>query len=67
MSMKSAGEMAGVRGVAVAGGVRDVGQRDAHLALDRVGRQQRLGVHRVEVVDPVEEGRGEAAGAQGAA
>ena len=49
------GEVAGVRGVAVAGLVRDVGQRTAHLVLDGVRREERLGVHRVEVVDAVEE------------
>ena len=43
--------------MAVAGLVGDVGERAAHLALDRVGRQERLGVHRVEVVDAVEERR----------
>ena len=43
-----------------------VGQRAAHLALDRVGREQRLGVHRVHVVDAVEQRRLEAAGAEGA-
>ena len=57
MSMKTCGVVAGVRGVAVAGLVGDVGERPAHLALDRVGRQERLGVHRVEVVDAVEERR----------
>jgi hypothetical protein len=40
------------------------GQRPAHLALDGVGRQERLGVHRVEVVDAVEERGLEAARAQ---
>ena len=45
--------------------VGHVGERPAHLALDRVGGQQRLGVHRVEVVDAVQQGRLEAAGAQG--
>ena len=60
------GVVAGVRRVAVAGLVRDVGQRRAHVAVDRIGRQQRLGVHRVDVVDAVEERRLEAAGAQGA-
>ncbi len=37
--------------------VRDVGQGSTHLLLDGVGRQQRLGIHRVEIVDPVEERR----------
>ena len=57
MSMKSLGVVAGVRRVAVAGLVGDVGERPAHLALDRVGGQERLGVHRVEVVDAVQERR----------
>ena len=43
---------------------RDVGQRPAHLAIDRVGRQERLGVHRVEVVDAVQQRRFDAVGAQ---
>ena len=51
------GVVAGVRRVAVGGLVRDVGQRPAHLVLDRVGRQEGLGVHRVHVVDAVEERR----------
>ena len=55
MSMKILRVVAGVGRVAVAGLVRDVGQRPAHLALDGVGRQEGLGVHRVEVVDAVEE------------
>ena len=55
--MNSAGEVARVVRVAVAGRGGHVGQRHAHVALDRVGRQQRLGVHRVEVVDAVEERR----------
>ena len=63
-SMNMPGEMAGVAGVAVAGRVRDVGERPAHLALDGVGRQERLGVHRVEVVDAVQQRRLEAVGAQ---
>ena len=66
MSMNTPGEVAGVARVAVAGRVGDVGQRPAHLALDGVGRQERLGVHRVEVVDAVEERRLDAVGAQGA-
>ena len=52
--------------VAVAGLVGDVRERTAHLALDRVGRQERLGVHRVEVVDPVEQRRLDAVGPEGA-
>ena len=61
MSMNVCGVVPRVRGVAVAGLVRDVGERAAHLALDGVGRQERLGVHRVQVVDAVEERRLEAA------
>ena len=61
---EDAGEVAGVRGVAVAGGIGHVGERPAHLALDGVGRQERLGVHRVEVIDAVEERRLDAVGAQ---
>ena len=64
MSMNSLRVVARVRGVAVAGLVGDVGQRPAHLALDRVGRQERLGVHRVEVVDAVQQRRLDAVGAQ---
>ena len=60
------GVVAGVRRVAVAGLVGDVGQRAPHLVVDRVGRQERLGVHRVHVVDAVEERRRQAAIAQGA-
>ena len=57
-------EVSGVRGVAIAGRVGHVGERTAHLALDRIRRQQRLRVHRVQVVDAVQELRLEAAGAQ---
>ena len=46
-------EVARVRRVAVAGRIRDVRKRHAHGALDGVRRQERLGVHRIEVVDPV--------------
>ena len=59
-----AGEMAGVALVAVAGGIGHVGERAAHLAIDRVGRQERLGVHRVEIVDAVQERRLVAVGTQ---
>ena len=52
-----AGEVARVARVAVAGRVGHVRQRAAHLALDGVGRQERLGVHRVHVVDAVEQRR----------
>ncbi len=58
------GVMAGVRGVAVADLVGDVGQRLAHLGRDRVRGQERLGVHRVEVVDAVQQGRRDIVGAQ---
>ena len=58
------GVVARVRGVAVAGLVGDMGQRPAHLVLDRVGGQERLGVHRIKVVDPVQQGGGGPAGAQ---
>jgi hypothetical protein len=51
------GVMPSVRGVAVARLVRDVGQRAAHLVVDRVRRQEGLGVHRIHVVDAVEERR----------
>ena len=34
---------------------RNVRQRHAHVAFHRIGREQGLGVHGVEVVDPVEE------------
>jgi hypothetical protein len=55
VSMNDLGMVPGVGGMAVAGLVRDVGQRPAHLALDGVRGQERLGVHRVEVVDAVEQ------------
>ena len=51
------GVVSGVGGVAVALLVRDVGERTAHLGLDRVRGQQGLGIHRVEVVDAVQERR----------
>ncbi len=57
--------MAGVRRVAITGEVGDVRERHAHVALDGVGRQQRLGIHRVEIVDAIEQGRLEPAGPQG--
>jgi hypothetical protein len=60
------GKVAGVGRVAVADRVRDLEERPAHLALDGVRRQERLGVHRVVVVDAVEELGLEAARAQGA-
>jgi hypothetical protein len=50
---EDAGEMPGIRGVAVAGRVRHVRERHAHRALDCIGGQQSLGVHRVEVVDAI--------------
>ena len=46
--------------------VRDMGERGAHVAIDGVGRQERLGVHRVEVVDAIAQRGLEAPGAQGA-
>ena len=58
------GVVPGVGGVAVADLVRDVGQRTAHLGLDRVRCQERLGVHRVEVIDAVEQRRLDAVRAQ---
>ncbi len=57
-------EMAGVAGVAITGRVGDVGERPAHLAIDGVGRQQRLGVHRVHVIDAIQQRRLQAVGAQ---
>ena len=51
------GVVAGVRRVAVALLVGDVGQRTTHLGVDRVRRQEGLGIHRVHVVDAVEQGR----------
>ena len=59
------GVVPGVRRVAVVDLVRDVGQRRPHVALDGIGRQQRLGVHRIHVVDAVQVGRLDAAGAEG--
>ena len=52
---EDSGEVAGVACMAVADRIRDVGERPAHLALDGIGCQEGLGVHRVEVVDSVEE------------
>jgi len=57
--------MASVRGVAIAGLVGDVREGPSHLVVDRVRRQQRLGIHGVHVVDPVEQRRLDAVGAQG--
>ena len=48
-------EVSGVVRVGRTIGRRDVGQRDAHVLLDRVGRQQRLRIHGVEVLDAVAE------------
>ena len=62
---EDAREVPGIARVAVAGRVRNVGQRAAHLAVDRVVGQERLGVHRVEVVDAVEQAGFDAAGAKG--
>ena len=47
----------GVGRVAVGDLVGDVRERAAHLGRDRIGRQERLRIHRVEVVDAVEERR----------
>ena len=47
----------GVGRVAVGDLVGDVGERSAHLGRDGVGRQEGLRVHRVEVVDAVQERR----------
>ena len=47
--------MSGVVRVRAAFRRRDVGQWDAHVLLDRVGRQQRLRIHRVEILDAVAE------------
>ena len=58
------GMVARVRGVTIAGLVRDVREWAAHLRLDRIRRQQGLGVHGVQVVHAVEQGRVEVAGAQ---
>ena len=52
--------------MAIAVGIRHVGQRAAHLALDGIWAQERLGIHRVKVVHAVEERGLEPAGAQGA-
>ena len=48
------GVVAGVRGVAVRFLVGDLCERPAHRVGHGIGRQERLGVHRVHVVDPVE-------------
>ena len=56
--------VAGVRRVAVAGLVGHVGQRPAHLGRHGIRRQERLGVHRVEVVDAVQQRRLDVVGAQ---
>ena len=49
------GEVPGVRVMTVTGGIGHVRQRHAHGALDGIGRQERLGIHRVEIVDAVAE------------
>ena len=58
------GVVTGIGGVAVAGLVRDGRQGRAHVAIHRVGRQERLRIHRIHVVDPVDQGRGDAVGTQ---
>jgi hypothetical protein len=55
------GVVAGVGVVPVGLLVRDVREGPPHLAIDRIGREERLGIHRVEVVDAVQE-RGRVAG-----
>ena len=55
VSRKSVREVARVVGMRRAGRRGHVGQRHAHVLLDRVGRQQRLRIHRVEVLDAVAE------------
>ena len=47
--------MASVVGRATAFGSRHSAEWSAHVAVDRVGRQQCLGVHGVHVVDAVQE------------
>ena len=61
---EDAGEMARIARMAVAGRIGHVRQRAAHLALDGVRGEQRLGVHRVEVIHAVQQGRPDAVGAQ---
>ena len=59
------GVVAGIRGVAVRHLVRDVRKRDAHVAIDGIRGQQGLGIHRIEVVDAVQECRLVTGGSQG--
>jgi len=65
MSNEDLGVVARVRGMAVADLVGHPGERTAHLALHGVGRQERLGIHRVHVVDAVQQRRRHAAVTQG--
>ena len=51
--------------MAVADLVGHPGERTAHLAFHGVGRQERLGIHRVHVVDAVQQRRRHAAVTQG--
>ena len=48
-------EMAGIVGMRRTLRRGDVGKRDAHVLLDRIGRQQRLRVHGVEILNAVAE------------
>jgi len=61
-----AGEMSRVARMAVASRIRDVRQRAAHLAIDCVRGQQRLGIHGIHVVDAVEQRRLDSIGPEGA-
>ena len=54
--------VAGVGRMAVVALVGNVCERAAHLALDSVGAQQRLGVHGIHVVNAVQVGRLDAIG-----
>jgi hypothetical protein len=58
------GVVARVRRMAVLDLVGDVRERPPHFVIDRVRRQERLGIHRVEVIDPVEQRRLDAVRAQ---
>jgi hypothetical protein len=49
--------VARVRGVKFVDLIRHMSERPAHLVLDGVGRQERLCIHRVEVIDSVEQCR----------
>ena len=52
---EDAGEMPGIARVAIPDRVWHMGERPAHFAFDGVGGQERLGIHRIHVIDPVQQ------------